>query len=110
MAFFAFWPLLQQVSTLSGKFPSDGGNIHCLGAATMGLVVRSTTNGVIGLLRVRLLAVALRAACEAVGSVGDGFLHLVHGGLLGVRSHLLLSLCCGMRIDLCCLGWGAYWW
>lgn len=64
----------------------------CLGAATMGLVVRSTTNGVIGLLRVRLLAVALRAACEAVGSVGDGFLHLVHGGLLGVRSHLLLSL------------------
>jgi hypothetical protein len=49
------------------------------------------------------LLVALRAAGETVGSVGEGLLHLVHGGFLGFRSDLLLSLCCGVRTDLLCM-------
>lgn len=71
----------------------------------MGLVVLLAAHEIVGLLRVRLLVVTLRAADDAVSSVGEGFLHLVHGGLLGVRSDLLLSLCSGVESELICYGW-----
>ena len=45
------------------------------------------------LLRSALAVVGLEAASDTVGGVGEGLLDLILGGLGGVRSDLLLSLC-----------------
>lgn len=46
-----------------------------------------------GFLGSALAVVGLATTSDAVGGVGDSLLDLVLGGLGGVRSHLLLSLC-----------------
>lgn len=45
------------------------------------------------LLGCALVVVGLRTAGDAVGCIGEGLLDLVLGGLGGVGSKLLLSLC-----------------
>lgn len=59
----------------------------------MGSVIVGALGLVESLLRARLAVVGLEAASDAITGVGNGLLDLVLGGLGGVRSKLLLSLC-----------------
>lgn len=59
----------------------------------MGMVVVAALGLVEGLLGARLAVIGLDTAGEAVGGVGEGLLDLLLGGLGGVRSDFLLSLC-----------------
>lgn len=59
----------------------------------MSVVVAGTLSLVEGLLGSRLAIIGLEAAGDTVSGVGEGLLNLVLGGLGGVRSYLLLSLC-----------------
>lgn len=53
----------------------------------------STLALVEGLLGCALVVIGLRAAGDTVSCIGEGLLDLVLGGLGGVGSNLLLSLC-----------------
>lgn len=75
------------------SFGRDGAGLHRAGGAAVSLIVVGTLGLVEGLLRGALAVVGLEAASDTVGGVGDGLLDLVLGGLAGVRSELLLSLC-----------------
>lgn len=68
------------------------------GAAVSVLIVRALAL-VEGLLGSALVLVGLATTSQAVGGVGDGLLDLVLGGLGGVRSNLLLSLCEGGAVS-----------
>lgn len=67
--------------------------LHGAGGTTVSLIVMSTLGLVEGLLGATLAVVRLEATSDTVGGVGEALLDLVLGGLAGVRSDLLLSLC-----------------
>ena len=67
--------------------------LHGAGGTTVSLIVMGALGLVEGLLGGTLAVVRLEATSDAVGGVGEGLLDLVLGGLAGVRSNLLLSLC-----------------
>lgn len=68
-------------------------DLHGAGGTAVGLVVVGALGLVEGLLGSALAVVGLEAASDTVGGVGESLLDLVLGGLAGVRSDLLLSLC-----------------
>ena len=90
-------------------------DLHGAGGTAVGLVVVGALGLVEGLLRSALAVVGLEAASNTVGGVGDSLLDLVLGGLAGVRSDLLLSLC-GHEVSIECtvgvlnLTCITYWW
>jgi hypothetical protein len=75
------------------SFGREGFFLHGAGGATVSLIVVGTLALVEGLLGGALAVVGLEAASDTVGGIGEGLLDLVLGGLAGVRSNLLLSLC-----------------
>lgn len=66
---------------------------HGAAGATVSVLIVRALGLVVGFLGSTLILVGLATTSHAVGGVGEGLLNLVLGGLGGVRSHLLLSLC-----------------
>jgi hypothetical protein len=76
----------------------DGNVLHGTGGTAVSLIVVGTLGLVEGPLRSALAVVGLEAASDTVSGVGEALLDLLLGGLGGVRSDLLLSLCWRTRL------------
>lgn len=75
-------------------FSAGGGNVlHGVAGTAVDIVVAGTLGLVEGLLGTTLAVVGLETTSKTVTGVSDSLLDLVLGGLGGVRSDLLLSLC-----------------
>ena len=68
-------------------------DLHGVAGTAVSMVVTGTLGLVKGLLSTALALIGLETTGKTVGGIGDGLLDLVLGGLGGVGSDLLLSLC-----------------